>query len=140
MNPDLEHTLERARYSAPDPGRSRGPSPTRPALLPLANAAGARQDIDLIWGAAFTRAVSLVAKAYGGQLVGRVQSPTLGLIVERELERRAHVAKPFWELFARFEHPSGHSFEAHHATDKFWDKGRADAALSGTASPGTVGR
>src|SRR5690606_7889252 len=108
--------------------------------FPLANAAGARQDIDLIWGAAFTRAVSLVAKAYGANFlsVGRVQSPTLGLIVERELERRAHVAKPFWELFAKFEHPSGQAFEAHHATDKFWDKAEADAALSGTASPGVV--
>jgi hypothetical protein len=30
------------------------------------------------------------------------------------------VAKPFWELFAQFKHPDG-SFEAHHATDKFWE-------------------
>ena len=42
-----------------------------------------------------------------------MQSPTLGLIVEREMERRAHVAKPFWELFAKFEHPDG-TFETHH--------------------------
>ena len=48
-----------------------------------------------------------------------MQSPTLGLIVEREMERRAHVAKPFWELFAKFEHADG-SFETHHETDKFW--------------------
>ena len=66
-----------------------------------------------------------------------MQSPTLGLIVEREMERRAHVAKPFWELFAKFEHPDG-SFEAHHKIDKFWEKAEADAALAGTASPGTV--
>ena len=51
------------------------------------------------------------------------------------MERRAHVAKPFWELFAKFEHPDG-SFEAHHAIDKFWEKAEADAALAGTASPG----
>src|SRR5665811_2486056 len=70
--------------------------------------------------------------------VGRVQSPTLGLIVEREMERRAHVAKPFWELFAKFSHPSGDAFEAHHETDKFWDKAEADAALAGTAGPGVV--
>ena len=66
-----------------------------------------------------------------------MQSPTLGLIVEREMERRAHVAKPFWELFAKFEHPDG-SFEAHHETDKFWEKAEADAALAGTSGPGTV--
>ena len=53
------------------------------------------------------------------------------------MERRAHVAKPFWELFAKFEHPDG-SFEAHHSVDKFWEKGEADAALAGTSSPGIV--
>ncbi len=47
------------------------------------------------------------------------------------------MAKPFWELFAKFSHPDG-SFEAHHATDKFWDKAEADAALAATASPGIV--
>ena len=53
------------------------------------------------------------------------------------MERRAHVAKPFWELFANFQHPDG-SFEAHHVTDKFWEKAEADSALAGTSSPGTV--
>jgi len=106
---------------------------------PLANAGAARQDIDLLWGATLTRAVSLATRRFGSNFlsVGRVQSPTLGLIVEREMERRAHVAKPFWELFAKFEHPDG-SFEAHHTVDKFWDKAEADAAFAGTASPGTV--
>lgn len=141
VNPDLEPTLKRARYSALTKEEIEGAFSNLDELsFPLANAAGARQDIDLIWGAAFTRAVSLVAKAYGANFlsVGRVQSPTLGLIVERELERRAHVAKPFWELFAKFEHPSGKAFEAHHSTDKFWDKAEADAALAGTSSPGVV--
>src|SRR6478609_206614 len=106
---------------------------------PLANAGAARQDIDLLWGATLTRAVSLSTRRFGSNFlsVGRVQSPTLGLIVEREMERRAHVAKPFWEVFARFEHPDG-GFEAHHSVDKFWEKAEADAALAGTSSPGTV--
>src|SRR3954465_6137345 len=94
---------------------------------PLANAGAARQDIDLLWGATLTRAVSLSTRRFGSNFlsVGRVQSPTLGLIVEREMERRAHVAKPFWELFAKFQHPDG-SFEAHHTVDKFWEKVEAD--------------
>lgn len=106
---------------------------------PLANAGAARQDIDLLWGATLTRAVSLASRRFGSNFlsVGRVQSPTLGLIVEREMERRAHVAKPFWEVFAKFEHADG-AFEAHHATDKFWEKAEADAALAGTSSPGVV--
>jgi DNA topoisomerase I len=105
----------------------------------LAYAGAARQDIDLIWGATLTRAVSLATRRFGSNFlsVGRVQSPTLGLIVERELERRAHVPKPFWEVFARFQHPDG-SFEAHHAIDKFWEKAEADAALAGTKTPGLV--
>jgi DNA topoisomerase-1 len=105
----------------------------------LAYAGAARQDIDLIWGATLTRAVSLATRRFGSNFlsVGRVQSPTLALIVERELERRAHVPKPFWEVFARFAHPDG-AFETHHVTDKFWDRAEADAALAGTRSPGVV--
>ena len=76
---------------------------------PLARAGEARQDIDLIWGATLTRFVSLATGRLGAQFlsVGRVQSPTLAIVVERELERRAHVPKPYWEVFAAFEHPDG---------------------------------
>ena len=64
--------------------------------MPLANAGAARQDIDLLWGAALTRAVSCATRRFGANFlsVGRVQSPTLGLIVEREMERRAHSPSP----------------------------------------------
>ena len=133
-------TIKRARYSALTKEEiERAFGNLDELSYPLANAGAARQDIDLLWGATLTRAVSLATRRFGSNFlsVGRVQSPTLGLIVEREMERRAHVAKPFWELFAKFQHPDG-SFEAHHATDKFWDRAEADAALSGTSSPGTV--
>jgi DNA topoisomerase I len=132
--------IERARYSALTKEEiERAFGELDELSYPLANAGAARQDIDLLWGATLTRAVSLATRRFGSNFlsVGRVQSPTLGLIVEREIERRAHVAKPFWELFAKFQHPDG-SFEAHHATDKFWEKAEADRALAGTASPGTV--
>jgi DNA topoisomerase-1 len=132
--------IQRARYSALTKEEiERAFSNLDYLSYPLANAGAARQDIDLLWGATLTRAVSLASRRFGSNFlsVGRVQSPTLGLIVEREMERRAHVAKPFWELFAKFEHPDG-SFEAHHGVDKFWERGEADAALAGTSSPGTV--
>ena len=105
----------------------------------LAQAGAARQDIDLIWGATLTRAVSLATRRFGSNFlsVGRVQSPTLALIVERELERRAHEPKPFWEVLARFAHPDG-AFEAHHKVDKFWERDEAEAAVAGTKSPGVV--
>src|SRR5262245_33003245 len=133
-------TIARARYSALTKEEiERAFNELDELSYPLANAGAARQDIDLLWGATLTRAVSLSTRRFGSNFlsVGRVQSPTLGLIVEREMERRAHVAKPFWELFAKFQHPDG-SFEAHHSVDKFWDKAEADAAFSGTASPGVV--
>jgi DNA topoisomerase I len=132
--------IKRARYSALTREEiERAFNELDELSYPLANAGAARQDIDLLWGATLTRAVSLASRRFGSNFlsVGRVQSPTLGLIVEREMERRAHVPKPFWEVFAKFEHPDG-SFEAHHTVDKFWEKAEADAAIAGTSSPGTV--
>ncbi len=132
--------IKRARYSALTKEEiERAFSNLDELSFPLANAGAARQDIDLLWGATLTRAVSISTRRFGSNFlsVGRVQSPTLGLIVEREMERRAHVPKPFWELFAKFQHPDG-SFETHHTTDKFWEQAQADAALAGTSSPGTV--
>ena len=140
VNPGLEPTVKRARYSALTKDEiDRAFGELTELSYPLAHAGWARQDIDLLWGATLTRAVSLATRRFGSNFlsVGRVQSPTLALIVERELERRAHVAKPFWEVLARFEHPDG-SFEAHHETDKFWERKEADAAVAGTKSPGTV--
>jgi len=132
--------IERARYSALTKQEiERAFGSMDDLSYDLANAGAARQDIDLIWGATLTRAVSLATRRFGSNFlsVGRVQSPTLGLIVERELERRAHVPKPYWEVFARFQHPDG-AFETHHATDKFWERAEAEAALAGTSSPGVV--
>ena len=137
---DARPPVKRARYSALTKEEiERAFGEIDELSYDLAEAGAARQDIDLIWGATLTRAVSLATRRFGSNFlsVGRVQSPTLALVVERELERRAHVPKPFWELFAKFTHPDG-SFEAHHETDKFWDRKAADAALAGTSSPGTV--
>jgi DNA topoisomerase-1 len=140
VNPSVEDKVTRARYSALTKEEiTRAFSELDDLSFDLAYAGAARQDIDLIWGATLTRAVSLATRRFGSNFlsVGRVQSPTLGLIVERELERRAHVPKPYWELFARFAHPDG-AFEAHHETDKFWEKAEAEAALAGTKTPGVV--
>ncbi len=132
--------VKRARYSALTKQEiERAFSDLDQLSYDLAYAGAARQDIDLIWGATLTRAVSLASRRFGSNFlsVGRVQSPTLALIVERELERRAHVAKPYWELYAKFAHPDG-AFETHHETDKFWDRAEAETALANTKSPGVV--
>ncbi len=68
----------------------------------LAAAGEARQTIDLLWGAALTRFLSLSAKQLGDDFisVGRVQSPTLKLIVDREREIQAFDPDDYWELYA----------------------------------------
>jgi DNA topoisomerase-1 len=132
--------VKRARYSALTKEEiERAFSELDELSMPLANAGAARQDMDLIWGATLTRAVSMATRRFGSNFlsVGRVQSPTLGLIVQRELERRAHVPEPFWEVTASFAHPDG-SFVAEHTTDKFWDEAEARAAVENSKSPGTV--
>ena len=132
--------VKRARYSALTKDEiERAFNNLDELSMPLANAGAARQDMDLIWGATLTRAVSMATRRFGSNFlsVGRVQSPTLGLIVQRELERRAHVPEPFWEVTATFAHPDG-NFTAEHTTDKFWKEAEAKAAVANSKSPGTV--
>jgi DNA topoisomerase-1 len=132
--------VKRARYSALTKDEiERAFSNLDELSMPLAKAGAARQDMDLIWGATLTRAVSTATRRFGSNFlsVGRVQSPTLGLIVQRELERRAHEPVPFWEVSATFAHPDG-SFAAEHTTDKFWEEAEARAAVENSKSPGTV--
>ncbi len=68
----------------------------------LAAAGEARQVIDLVWGAALTRFLSLSSGQLGDDFisVGRVQGPTLKLLVDREREIRAFDPDDYWELFA----------------------------------------
>ena len=132
--------VKRARYSALTKDEIERAFDNLDELsYPLANAGAARQDMDLIWGATLTRAVSTATRRFGSNFlsVGRVQSPTLGLIVQRELERRAHVPEPFWEVTATFSHPDG-GFVAEHTTDKFWKEEEAKAAVANSKTPGTV--
>ena len=98
----------------------------------LAEAAHSRQDIDLIWGAVLTRFMSLASYRYGSDYlsVGRVQSPTLRLIVDRELERRAFVPVPYWEIKATLAHGED-VVEAAHAKGRFDALETMEAALAG---------
>lgn len=141
-NPKLSQGVTRARYSALTPEEiNRAFSETTELSIPLAQAGEARQDIDLIWGATLTRFISLATSRLGNQFlsVGRVQSPTLALIVERELERRAFEPVVYWQIYAEVNSSQG-AFTAQHKTDRFLDKNESDAALAkaGAASTGKV--
>ena len=82
----------------------------------LAEAGATRQDIDLIWGAVLTRFLTVASNkaakiAWGSvRSAGRVQTPTLKLIVERELERDAFVPEDYWTVKASFGE-EGEEFE-----------------------------
>ena len=66
----------------------------------LANSADARREVDLVWGAVLTRFLSVSTRRLGKSYLsaGRVQSPTLSLIVEKEKERLKFVPEPYWEF------------------------------------------
>ncbi len=73
------------------------------------NSQFARRFIDRIVGYFLS---PLASKSLGGRLsVGRVQSPALRLIVEREQEIRDFVPEPFWQIVAIYEH-DGQEFSA----------------------------
>ncbi|ERG89852.1 MAG: Topoisomerase IA, partial [halophilic archaeon J07HX5] len=96
-------TIERVRFSSITDREVREAFATPDELdFDLAAAGEARQIIDLMWGAALTRFLSLTARQLGTDFisVGRVQSPTLRLIVDREREIQAFDPESYWELTA----------------------------------------
>jgi DNA topoisomerase-1 len=105
----------------------------------LARAGEARQDIDLIWGAALTRFISLATMRLGQKFlsVGRVQSPTLALVVDRERDIQAFKPEDFWVVRVTLDH-NGEVFAAQHATERFKDEGSARTAYENIGEIGTV--
>ncbi len=97
----------------------------------LADAGHSRQVIDLVWGASLTRYLSLSAGRLGKLFlsVGRVQSPTLALIVDKEKERQAFISKPYWEIYTDLKDEDGNCFKAQHKTAKFWEKAEAEEVM-----------
>ena len=103
----------------------------------LAAAGEARQTIDLTWGAALTRFLSLSARQLGDDFisVGRVQGPTLKLIVDREREIQAFDPESYWELTGELAKSGGDPFEARYfylndegnERERVWDEAVAEA-------------
>ncbi|EJN60734.1 DNA topoisomerase I [Halogranum rubrum] len=89
----------------------------------LAAAGEARQVIDLVWGAALTRFLSLSARQLGNDFisVGRVQGPTLKLIVDREREIDAFDPEDYWELFADLEKSAESATDADEVDDESFE-------------------
>jgi len=79
-------------------------------MLPLADAARCRSEADWLVGINGTRAMTAFNSRDGGfflTTVGRVQTPTLSVVVEREEKIRKHVARDYWEVRATFDAQAG---------------------------------
>jgi len=132
-----EVPVDRARFSAITKGEIRQAFANTTSLdFALAAAGEARQSIDLMWGASLTRFITLAARRGSQNIlsVGRVQSPTLSMVVDREKEIETFVPEKYWQLALETE-KSGERIEARHTHGRFHDKAEAESALGRTKEP-----
>lgn len=93
----------------------------------LSDAARSRSEADWLVGINGTRAMTAFNSRDGGfflTTVGRVQTPTLSIVVEREEKIRKHVSRPYWEVRATFGAKQG-SYEGKWFDPK-WKKDEND--------------
>lgn len=123
-------------------------------LQGLADAARSRSEADWLVGINGTRAMTAFNSRDGGfflTTVGRVQTPTLSIVVEREEKIRKHVARDYWEIKADFGAAAGvyegkwfdpkfrKDEDADRRADRLWDQKQADAIADAVrGQPGTV--
>jgi DNA topoisomerase-3 len=111
-------------------------------MKPLADAARCRSEADWLIGINGTRAMTAFNSQSGGfhkTPVGRVQTPTLAILVEREERIRAHRPRDYWEVEAEFAATAGNyrgrwfdekfakSEDEHARPERLWDAKKAEA-------------
>ncbi|HYG21349.1 MAG TPA: DNA topoisomerase III, partial [Verrucomicrobiae bacterium] len=115
------------------------------SMLPLAEAAFSRSEADWLVGINGTRAMTAFNSKSGGffkTTVGRVQTPTLAIVVEREQKIRKFVSRDYWEVIGTFEAAAGQYLgrwfdekfvrpdkegDAELKPERLWDRARAEA-------------
>ena len=124
-------------------------------MLPLADAARSRSEADWLVGINGTRAMTAFNSRDGGfflTTVGRVQTPTLSIVVEREEKIRKHVSRDYWEIKASFAAQAGeyegkwfdpkwkkNPDDAEQRADRLWNEKDAKAiADAARGQPATV--
>jgi DNA topoisomerase-3 len=98
-------------------------------MMPLADAARCRSEADWLVGINGTRAMTAFNSRDGGfflTTVGRVQTPTLSVVVEREEKIRKFVSRDYWEIHASFKAQAG-NYDAKWF-DPTWKKAAANQA------------
>jgi len=112
------------------------------ATAALHEAALARSRADWLYGMNGSRAVTLGAQNFGTVYpVGRVQTPTLAMVVRREWEIRNFVPREYFELEATVKTDSGHQFLMFHApAENERIRDRAEAEKRRKRAQGAAGR
>ena len=110
-------------------------------LAPLEAAARSRGEADWLVGMNGTRAATKVGRLDGVVSLGRVQTPTLALIVRRDLEIDAFVPETYFQVDARFELDeerayTGRWFEG--KEDRTAEQERAEAVAAAAAGADAV--
>lgn len=115
-------------------------------MLPLADAARCRSEADWLIGINGTRAMTAFNSKEGGfylTTVGRVQTPTLSIVVEREEKIKKFVPRDFWEVRAEFVCAAGiyegrwfdHQFKKDEVdpekrAERLWSKAAAESIVA----------
>jgi DNA topoisomerase III len=125
--------------SMTDEAIRRGFAQLRPSaqMDPLADAARSRSEADWLVGMNATRAVTVRNRAGGHTSlysIGRVQTPTLAMIVAREQQIRAFVPRDYWEVRAQLTTAEGGAFTA------AWRHGEASRLGSAALAEAIVAR
>lgn len=124
-------------------------------MLPLARAARSRSEADWLIGINGTRAMTAFNSKEGGfflTTVGRVQTPTLSIVVQREEKIKNFVARDYWEVRAEFSCAQGvyegrwtdrhfrkDENDPEKRAERLWNRADADAIVSACAGQnGTV--
>ncbi len=115
------------------------------SMQPLSDAATSRSEADWLVGINGTRAMTAFNSKLGGffkTTVGRVQTPTLAILVEREQKIKKFVPRDFWEVIGTFDAAAGQYigrwFDEKFAkpdkdgdeqlkAERIWDKAKAEA-------------
>jgi len=124
-------------------------------MQPLADAARCRSEADWLVGINGTRAMTAFNSRDGGfflTTVGRVQTPTLSVVVEREEQIRRFISRDYWEVHASFHAQAGEypgkwfnpawkkdAQDTEKKADRVWSLGEAQAIADAVrGQPATV--
>lgn len=115
-------------------------------MKPLADAARCRSEADWLIGINGTRAMTAFNSKEGGfylTTVGRVQTPTLSIVVEREEKIKQFVPRAYWEVRAEFVCAAGiyegrwldhlhkkNELDPEQKAERLWSKAAADSIVT----------